>query len=145
MGKLFSPHFYWDMIAIQWCISLYWHNSFLLNHKIFGAVHLLDSFAGFKQTNSKHFCMPCIRNKYYLTMAPHSSTLAWKIPLTEELGRLLSMGSQRVRHNWTNSLSLSCPGEGNGNPLQPGESQGWGSLVGCHLWDHTELDTTEAT
>jgi len=23
----------------------------------------------------------------------------------------------------------------------PGESQGWGSLVGCHLWDHTELDT----
>ena len=27
----------------------------------------------------------------------------------------------------------------------PGESQGWGSLVGCHLWGHTELDTTEAT
>ena len=32
-------------------------------------------------------------------MAPHSSTLAWKIPWTEELGRLQSMGSQRVRHN----------------------------------------------
>ena len=29
----------------------------------------------------------------------HSSTLAWKIPWTEELGRLQSMGSQRVRHN----------------------------------------------
>ena len=29
--------------------------------------------------------------------------------------------------------------------LLPGESQGWGSLVGCHLWGHTELDTTEAT
>ena len=27
----------------------------------------------------------------------------------------------------------------------PGESQGWGSLVGCHLWGHTESDTTEAT
>ena len=27
----------------------------------------------------------------------------------------------------------------------PGESQGWGSLVGCHLWGRTELDTTEAT
>ena len=27
----------------------------------------------------------------------------------------------------------------------PGESQGWGSLVGCHLWGHTELDMTEAT
>ena len=27
----------------------------------------------------------------------------------------------------------------------PGESQGWGSLVGCHLWGRTESDTTEAT
>ena len=27
----------------------------------------------------------------------------------------------------------------------PGESQGWQSLVGCRLWGHTELDTTEAT
>ena len=32
-------------------------------------------------------------------MATHSSILAWKIPWTEEPGRLLSMGSQRVRHN----------------------------------------------
>ena len=32
-------------------------------------------------------------------MAPHSSTLAWKIPRTEEPGRLQSMGSQRVRHD----------------------------------------------
>ena len=32
-------------------------------------------------------------------MAPHSSTLAWKIPLTEEPGRLQSMGSQRVGHD----------------------------------------------
>ena len=32
-------------------------------------------------------------------MAPHSSTLAWKIPWTEEPGRLRSMGSQRVGHN----------------------------------------------
>jgi len=40
-------------------------------------------------------------------MAPHSSTLAWKIPWTEEPGRLQSMGSRRVRHNWVTSLSLS--------------------------------------
>ena len=35
-------------------------------------------------------------------------------------------------------------GEGSGNPLQflPGESQGWGSLVGCRLWGRTESDTT---
>ena len=32
-------------------------------------------------------------------MAPHSSTLAWKIPWTEEPGRLPSMGSQRVGHD----------------------------------------------
>ena len=43
-------------------------------------------------------------------------------------------------------FSLSCIGEGNGNPLQyslPGESQGWGSLVGCRLWGRTESDMTE--
>ena len=51
-------------------------------------------------------------------MAPHSSTLAWKIPWTEEPGRLQSMGSLRVGHDWMTSLSLSCIGEGNGNPLQ---------------------------
>ena len=39
-------------------------------------------------------------------MAPHSSTLAWKIPWTEEPGRLQSMGSLRVGHNWTTSLSF---------------------------------------
>ena len=33
-------------------------------------------------------------------MATHSSILAWRIPWTEELGRLQSMGSQRVRHDW---------------------------------------------
>ena len=40
-------------------------------------------------------------------MAPHSSTLAWKIPWTEEPGRLQSMGSWRVGHDWATSLSLS--------------------------------------
>ena len=39
-------------------------------------------------------------------MAPHSSTLAWKIPWMEEPGRLQSMGSLRVGHNWATSLSL---------------------------------------
>ena len=53
-------------------------------------------------------------------MAPHSSTLAWKIPWTEEPGRLQSMGSLGVGQ--TERLPfhflLSCIGEGNGNPLQ---------------------------
>ena len=53
-------------------------------------------------------------------MAPHSSTLAWKIPWTDEPGRLQSMGSlesdttKRLHFNF----SLSCIGEDNGNPLQ---------------------------
>ena len=53
-------------------------------------------------------------------MAPHFSTLAWKIPKMEEPGGLQSMGSWRVGHDWVISLSLfsSCIGEGNGNPLQ---------------------------
>ena len=41
-----------------------------------------------------------------MAMAPHSSTLAWKIPWTEELGRLESVGSLRVGHDWVTSLSL---------------------------------------
>ena len=39
-------------------------------------------------------------------MATHSSTLAWKIPWMEEPGRLRSLGSQRVGHDWVTSLSL---------------------------------------
>ena len=39
-------------------------------------------------------------------MTPHSSTLAWKIPWTEEPGRLQSMGSLRVRHDWATSFLL---------------------------------------
>ena len=49
-------------------------------------------------------------------MAPHSSTLAWKIPWTEEPRRLQSMGLLRVGHDWATSLSRI--GGGNGNPLQ---------------------------
>ena len=53
-------------------------------------------------------------------MAPHSSTLAWKIPWMEEPGRLQSMRSLGVGHDeqFHFHFSLSCIGEGNGNPLQ---------------------------
>ena len=43
---------------------------------------------------------------YGPTLTPHSSTLAWKIPWTEEPGRVQSMGSRRVGHDWATSLSL---------------------------------------
>ena len=53
-------------------------------------------------------------------MAPHSSTFAWKIPWTKEPGRLQSMGSlQSDTTEWLHfHFTLSCIGEGNGNPLQ---------------------------
>ena len=53
-------------------------------------------------------------------MAPHSNTLAWKISWAEELGGLQSMGLLRVGHDERLHFhfSLSCIGEGNGNPLQ---------------------------
>ena len=46
------------------------------------------------------------RSIYMFPMATHSSILAWKIPRTEEPGRLQSMESQRVGHNWMTSLSF---------------------------------------
>ena len=83
-------------------------------------------------------------------MAPHSSTLAWKITWMEEPGGLQSMGSLRVRHDRATSLPLFTfmhwRRKRQPTPVfTPGESQGRGSLVGCHLWGRTELDTTEAT
>ena len=84
------------------------------------------------------------------TMAPHSSTLAWKIPWTEEPGGLQSMGSLTVGHDWATSLSLFTfmhwRRKWQPTPIfLPGDSQGWGSLVGCRLWSRTESDTTEVT
>ena len=69
---------------------------------------------------SSLFYLPITPISMEKAMATHSSSLAWKIPWTEEPGRLQSMGSLRVGHNWTTSLSisLSCIGEGNGNLLQ---------------------------
>ena len=69
-------------------------------------------------------------------MAPHSSTLAWKIPWMEEPARLQSMGLLRVGHDWATSLSfftfMHWRRKWQPTPvLLPGESQGWGSLVGC--------------
>ena len=71
-------------------------------------------------------------------MATHSSTLAWKIPWTEEPGGPQSMGV--AESDTTEQLhfhfSLSCLGEGNGNPLQCSCLEN-PSLVGCRLWDRT--------
>ena len=81
-------------------------------------------------------------------MAPHSRTLAWKIPWMEEPGGLQSMGSLRVRHDWVTSLSpftfMHWRRKWQPTPMfLPGESQGRGSLVGCCLWGRTESDWSD--
>ena len=110
-------------------------------------------FVSFQLWEFSTFCIshfrPSIR-KWEKEMATHSSTLAWKISCAEEPGRLQSMGSLRVGHDWAISLSLFTfmhwRRKWQPTPIfLPGESQGQGSLVGCHLWGRTQLDTTEAT
>ena len=81
-------------------------------------------------------------------MAAHSSTLAWKIPWTEEPGRLQSMGSLRVGHDWATSLWLFTfmHWRRKWQPTQmflPGESHGQRSLVGYIPWGYKGLDLTE--
>ena len=80
----------------------------------------------------------------------HSSILTWRIPWTKEPGRLQSMGSLRVGHDWATSLWLFTfmhwRRKWQPTPVfLPGESPGRGSLVGCCLWGRTESDTTEVT
>ena len=96
------------------------------------------------------FGLSCPHSWGEKAMAPHSSTLAWKIPWAEEPGGLQSMGSLRVRYNWATSLSLFTfmPWRRKWQPTPvflPGESQGRGSLVGCRLWGRTGSDTTKVT
>ena len=77
-------------------------------------------------------------------MAPHSSTFVWKIPWTEEpMGSLESDTTERIHFHF----SLSCTGEGNGNPLQcsflenPRDGGAWWAAV----HGVAESETTEAT
>ena len=83
-------------------------------------------------------------------MATHSSVLAWRIPGTGEPGGLQSMGSLESDMTEVTSLSLFTfmhwRRKWQPTPVfLPGESQGWGSLVGYRLWGCTESDMTEAT
>ena len=92
----------WYFFVFFFCISFF--------IKVLSTIHMfiVHMFVG--------VCV-CVMEK---AMAPHSSTLAWKIPWTEEPVRLQSMGS--LESDTTEQLhfhfSLSCIGEGNGNPLQ---------------------------
>ena len=100
-----------------------------------------SSFSNFPQQLSlkSRLNTTCYVNILEKPMATHSSTLAWKIPWKEEPGRLQSMESQRVGHDWATSLSLFTFMHWR-RKWQPtpeflsGESQGRWSLVGrTHL------------
>ena len=131
----------WFLIWIRWLFGT-------LVHHLLGLLALQIKSQFLAPSVSQFIGVLC--GKPEKAMATHSSTLAWKIAWMEEPGGLQFMGSWRVGHDWATSLSLftfmhwrrkwqSTPG------FLPGESQGRGSLVGCHLWGHTESDTTEVT
>ena len=92
-------------------------------------------------------CLPAMRETHVWSlgqkdslekeMATHSSILAWKIPWMEEPGRLQSMVSQRVGHNWATSLSFFLYFANKGP-----SSQGYGFSSG-HVW-MWELDCEES-
>ena len=111
----------------------------------------LNHWAPREFSRRSHFFLPlAVLIRVKDAMAPHSSTPAWRIPWTEEPGRLQSLGLLRVGHDWATSLSLFTfmHWRRKWQPTSvflPGESQGRGSLVGCRLWGHTESDTTVVT
>ena len=83
-------------------------------------------------------------------MAPHSSTLAWKIPWMEEPGRLQSHGvvkNQTRLSNFTFTFHFHALEKemATHSSVLAWRIPGWQSLVGCRLWGRTESDMTEAT
>ena len=125
---------------LQQTHNLSWTRYFLLN-TVFFLFAVLEASAvsslGFSPKLSSNICFFLILARVSLqasekAMETHSSTLAWKIPWTEEPGRLQSMGSWTVRHDWAASLSLFTfmhwRRKWQPTPVfLPGESWGWGA------------------
>ena len=115
-----------------------WVSETVVAHLI---VEKLVSMMQFQNKNNYYLCHHENKDlrEMMLIYPKIRSTLAWKIPWTEEPGRLQSMGSGRVRHDGATSLSLFTflhwRRKWQPTPVYlPGESQGRWSLVGCHLW-----------
>ena len=77
--------------------------------------------------------------------ATHSSILAWRIPWTEEPGRLQPMGSQRIGHNWATFAFIRCHHQLNGYKFEqaPGDGEGQGSLACSSPCSRKESEMTE--
>ena len=79
-------------------------------------------------------------------MATHSSVLAWRIPGTGEPGGLPSMGSHRVRHDWSDLAVVVADWSRKWQPtpvILPGKFHGRRSLIGYSPWGCKESDRTE--
>ena len=134
-----TSHSLYILVLCFICSTCFSDSSILSHVSIVSSFLFLNSIPLNCNTISKiiHTLVDICRYILEKAMAPHSSTVTWKIPWTEEPDRLQSMGSLRVRHDWATSLSLflSCIGEGNGNQLQcsclesPRDSRAWWAAV----------------
>ena len=120
-------------------------------HELTSFCHLPNTwvFSKFTIINLAYLLLGTFRLFPEKAMAPHSSTLAWKIPWMEEPWRAAVHGVTRSRTQLTLlSLFTFMHWRRKWQPTPvflPGESQGRGSLMGCHLRGHTESDPTKAT
>ena len=164
-----SIHFYWNLLETSYlkgwpslfkCTNIefffFFFNSalapqYLLNNYLFQVLVQKDEIKWYKK--AKRVRIQVESDKKWLGLQTQTKTdfsFAWKIPWTEEPGRLQSMWPLRVRHDWATLLSLFTfmhwRRKWQPTPVfLPGESQGRGSMVGCCLLGCTESDTTEAT
>ena len=147
--------FSWQYVHFIWKSSMNWEINMICSLK--GVLNMLFEFlCNISHQPSVYIYEYPVLKSWALgkamekAMATHSSTLAWKIPWMEEPVGLQSMGLRGVGHDWATSLSLFTfmhwRRKWEPTPVVlPGESQGWGSLVGCCLWGRRESNMTEAT
>ena len=115
--------FWWKVEGSKW--GLYFHTMFIWASLV---AQVVKNPPAMQETQVRSLGQGELLEK---GMATHFSILAWRIPWTEEPGGLQSIESQRVRHNWSESMhtcivDLQC------------------SVNFCYSpWDHKESDTTE--
>ena len=126
-----------------WVLQLFWSLKHMWVERVYERLRgiVVEGFG--YETEDCFLKLECGREATEKAVATHFSTLAWKIPCTEEPGRLQSMGLLRVGHDWATSLSLFTfmhwRRKWQPTPVfLPWESQGRGSLVDCHLWGRIE-------
>ena len=115
----------------------------------FNVRHIMTGEGGLQKTKQNECPINYTSTYHFLEkeLATHYSILAWRIPGMGEPGGLLSMGSHRVRHDWSNLACMHALEKkmATHSSILPGESQGQRSPVGCRLQGRTELDMTDVT